>query len=198
MRFYSALAISIALPLVATVARADDQARIKANEYFRLGGTEYKLGNFNKALDYFKKTFQLVDSPSVILNMGQCYRQLNQPEKALFNYKLYLSEWKSRNPDKEAPFFTEVQGHIKTVKAALKSTQEKKEKDKRHVPLYDKDATANAVPEATIPVYKKWWLWTIVGAVVVAGAVTVTAIATAPEGVRAPTGTMPPGTVQFD
>ncbi len=65
------------------------------DEFFSEGSNQYRLGNFEKAIESFTKGFELEPDDSkksaYILNIAQAYRQLNNCKKAQFSYKQYLS-----------------------------------------------------------------------------------------------------------
>ena len=98
---------------------AERPARVKA--LLKQGAKEYRLSNFKAALEAYKEALAIENRPSTILNVAQCHRQLGERERALFYYRLYLTEWDRANPDKASPFLEEVQGHIKQLAAAIES-----------------------------------------------------------------------------
>jgi tetratricopeptide (TPR) repeat protein len=159
--------------LLPLVARAADKA--KAREMFREAQQHYKLGEYNDALAQFKAIYRLLDDPSLLFNIGQCYRQLNQKEDALHFYRTYLHD-KSDAPNRD-----EVEKVIASLEQAIKE-----ESAARSAPptTIEQPPTTTTTPETSTaqpltttttapptektPVYKKWWLWTAVGVAVVA------------------------------
>ncbi len=87
-RLLSAVAVVVFLVLGARVARADDAA--KARELFTQGNTFFDLGQFDKAIDAWQRGYQLKNDPGFLYNIGQAYRTMGDPEKAIFFYKRYL------------------------------------------------------------------------------------------------------------
>ena len=63
--------------------------------WYKLGETEYNLGNFEKAADAFKEGFsrETVESkkPAYLFNVAQAYRQANRCKDAIFFYKRFIS-----------------------------------------------------------------------------------------------------------
>ncbi len=57
-------------------------------------------------------------------NIAQCYRQSQRPEQAIFYYKLFLSDWSRKNPNKQSPFRKEVEGHIHQLTQEIKAKKE--------------------------------------------------------------------------
>jgi hypothetical protein len=83
------VALSLAAASVPKSARADDAAT--ARELFTQGNTFFDLGQFDKAIDAWQHGYQLKNDPGFLYNIGQAYRQMGDPEKAIFFYKRYLA-----------------------------------------------------------------------------------------------------------
>jgi hypothetical protein len=138
-----------------TTARAadrdKDQAAInaEAKAHFKKGTQAYRLANFEQALGHFSEAMKLSPRPSVILNMAQCHRQLEHNKKALFFYKLYLTEWSRTNPTakQSPPFNKEVTGYIEELdkKQAAAKLAPKPEPKAEPKP----EPTAKPTPEPT-------------------------------------------------
>jgi tetratricopeptide (TPR) repeat protein len=161
------------------VARADD--RELARKHFREGSQHYKLGEFSDALQSFKAAYRAFEDPSLLFNIAQCQRQLNLKQEAIRTYRAYLHDVPN------APERAEVQTTIAALEDALA-----RERAATSSPPHGMlgappepgptaaepapgparaDVVTPAPPARATPVYKKWWLWTIVGAVAVGGAV---------------------------
>ncbi|RKG63904.1 tetratricopeptide repeat protein [Corallococcus sp. CA054B] len=87
-----ALALALGTPFPAVAAEAtttavDDQAREKFSE----GNLAYDLGEFDRALKAFSEAYRLKPLPAFLFNIAQCHRQLNNPSRASFFYRRYLS-----------------------------------------------------------------------------------------------------------
>ncbi len=80
------------LLLTPLVAQADD-ARTRARAAFVQGQTLYRQGKFGAALIAFQEAARHIKHPSVTINMAQCHRNMRRHKKALFFYKLYLTQW---------------------------------------------------------------------------------------------------------
>jgi len=92
----------------------------KAKALFKKAELEYRLGNFALALTKYKAALRLTRRPSLIFNIAQCHRYLRQPDRALFFYELYLSDWKRVNPAApRPPNFDEVREYIANMRKAL-------------------------------------------------------------------------------
>jgi tetratricopeptide (TPR) repeat protein len=93
------LLLVLALAAQATAARADDDP-VKARALFQAGTRQYNVGEFREALEKFKAAYLAKADASFLFNMGQCYRQLGDPEGAARQYRAYLREWPSA-PNRE-------------------------------------------------------------------------------------------------
>jgi tetratricopeptide (TPR) repeat protein len=134
--------------------------------------TEYRLGHFRKAIVAFKEALRLEKKPSLLLNLAQCYRQIRDADKALFYYKLYLTEWRRSNPQRPPPYEQEVQEHISRL-----TTQQRASRSKALALQTTGPPDARDRPrEESKPIYKRWWFWTIVGVAVVGSAATAAAV----------------------
>jgi hypothetical protein len=105
-----------ALPARAQSAPA--QKTKKARELFKKGRQSYRLHDFTEALKHFKAALSYADRASIYLNIGQCHRQLNHTNEALFYYKVYLTKWQQQNPGKPSPYEAEIKKHIKALEAS--------------------------------------------------------------------------------
>ena len=129
-------------------AGADD-AKEKARALIKSGDTNYRLAKFKTALDNYSAALELRNHPAIVFNIAQCHRQLSDYKKAVFYYKLYLSDWERKKPGANPPYEEEVKGHIKRMTALLeqqKTTEaerQKKEEERRRL--------AAALPVAPAP-----------------------------------------------
>jgi len=82
------LATAAALP----AAAAPTGNKALAKKLFEQGEVYYQQGDFTKALGYYKRAHKTYRHPAFIFNIAQCHRQLKQWTKALFSYRLFLSE----------------------------------------------------------------------------------------------------------
>ena len=80
--------IAIGSAMTAPIAAADPKS---ANDFFKDGQTQYDLGNFNKAIEAFKRAYELDPKAAYIYNVAQSYRQLQDCKNALFFYKRFLA-----------------------------------------------------------------------------------------------------------
>jgi len=178
--------IALALIGLAGPAAADDAA--SAKRYYLSGSKHFDLGEYAEALNDFKEGYRLKDDPVFLYNIAQCYRLLDQNTEALRAYKNYLR----RAPN--ASNRVEVERKIAAIEEAQAAAQKASTTPPNQVippgppppesaPPTGTPAVATPAPgapsvtataptrEQRQPVYKKWWLWTVVGVVVVGAAV---------------------------
>ena len=99
----------------------------KAKRLFEQGETQYRLGNFTRALGSYQAALRQAQRPSIIFNIAQCYRQLKRWDKSLFYYKLYLSDWERQHPGEPPPYYSEVRSRIKRMERLLARERKRSE-----------------------------------------------------------------------
>jgi len=87
------LVILVSLVLWPRWAISDTAANRQAGrELLAEGAKAFRLGEFEKAIDDFKKSYDTYPDPIALYNIAQVYRQQKQNEKAIFFYQQYLTE----------------------------------------------------------------------------------------------------------
>jgi len=103
----------VSLVRIAPAHAAGD--REKARLHYEQGEKYYRQGEFQSALEAYKKVLEYVDSAEMYYNIGQCHRMLKEYEKALFFYRRYLSNVPN------APHREMVERHIAAMTAELEA-----------------------------------------------------------------------------
>ncbi len=96
-----------------TPAQRDQRAR--AREAHRQGRTAFDLGDFDKAVEYFKEAYELAPHEAYLYNIAQAYRQGGDCSNALFFYKRYVAVG-----GESARNYQLVQGRIKELTESCK------------------------------------------------------------------------------
>ena len=171
---------------VAAPAKTDPR-EMKARELFA-------AQRYQDALDIYVKLYAEKLHPNYLRNIGRCYQNLGDPDKAIGSFREYLRKARNLPGDERA----EIEGYIKEMEE-LKRQREAPPppppKDDSQPPRLQPIAEpppphpiiSQPPPppvEESPPVYKRWWFWTAVGVAVVAGTV----------GVMAASGTFKSGT----
>lgn len=136
------------------------QAETGARAAFEEGQRLYLLGKFAEALEQFEDGYRRRSDPSFLYNIGQCHRSLGKPEEAAKAFRAYLEQ----RPD--AP-------NAEAVRVFIASCEQELRRRATEELVTHQAALPPAEPilsEEAAPLYKKWWLWTAVGGVVVVGA----------------------------
>src|SRR5690348_5408028 len=90
MAGFRGISVALTVCLALGVAHADDRER--ARELFKQGSKHFKLGEYADALASFKEAYRNFEEPTILFNIAQCHRQLNQKADAIRFYRTYLSE----------------------------------------------------------------------------------------------------------
>ena len=217
-----ALVLLVSVPMADADTRADKEAKARAKVLIKSGDLNYRLAKFKEALANYKAAYKVYEHPAILFNIAQCHRQLKNHEKALFFYKLCMSDWQRSNPN--PPFLKEVRTQIgklnkvmeqeqkdKEERARLEQERKRKEEQRARQAAERKQKEEQArrsklvlvptreqrpTPRAA-PFYKKWWFWTAVGVVVV-GATTAAVVGLQPGDPDTVGGTLEPHNIYLD
>lgn len=165
------VSLACALLLMPTLAVADDASA--ARDHYKKGTRLYELNRFAEAAAEYELAYQSKDDPALLFNIGQAYRFDGQNKKALLAYKQYLRKVP------EATNRVDIEGHIAALEKLLEDerrassspptgtiapTAQPSTGEPAHATNEGASLTATATPaRKATPVYKKWWLWTLVG-----------------------------------
>jgi hypothetical protein len=96
------------------VVVADERSDLRqARAHFAAGEAAYSAGHYQDALRHFKLGNELAPRPRFLVNIGQCYRKLHQPDKALEAFQTFLAN----APDDQR--HAEVQAEIEKLRAEI-------------------------------------------------------------------------------
>lgn len=175
----------LALSFVAVPrAHADDASLRAAKRHFERGEKVFALGKFEEALDHYQKAYDAKPLGAFLFNIGQCHRNLNDYDAAIFSFKKYLKlEPEASNREKVEELIEELEQKKAEAESRKLGLVKPPRRTGEEPPLVDGGAR---------PFYKKWWFWT--GVAVVAGGVGVGVYAASQNG--APNTTL--GNMAFD
>src|SRR5512136_713445 len=80
----------------------------------------FAAGNYQEALDIYTKLYAEKLHPTYLRNIGRCYQNLGQPERAISSFREYLRKAKDLPGDERA----EVEGYIKEMEQMQKKSEE--------------------------------------------------------------------------
>jgi tetratricopeptide (TPR) repeat protein len=126
-----------------------------------LGQRLLARGRAQEAIAEFRRGYELRADPHFLFDIAEGYRQLGRRDQALFFYQRYLSAAPD-GPDRE-----DAEEQIAELEKAAKPAP----------PAAPKPSLANDVvivpvegpPPEGRPLWRRWWVWASVGALVVAG-----------------------------
>ena len=158
------------LPTGAVRAQVTPEAKAAARTHYNKGKEAFELGRFPEALREYELAYKLAPLPGFLFNIGQCHRNLDNYDKAIFSFRLYLKKLpEARN--------------TAAVKTLIDELERKAEEDRQRqqqaatIPTYGPvvpppitDPNPPPRPPPPTPFYKKWWFWVPVGAIAVSGA----------------------------
>jgi tetratricopeptide (TPR) repeat protein len=87
----------VALVSAQALAESDD-AIGRARTHFEAGRALYNLGNYTEAQREFAAGYQLAPRPQFLINLGHCYRKLDNLPRAREMYQRYLAETRADDP----------------------------------------------------------------------------------------------------
>ena len=117
------LVVGMSAPMA--VAQSPKETKIskeEATSRFNEASQQYKLQEYNKALESFKELYRLTGEAVFLFNIAQCNRLLGNLEEALKGYKLFLQDAPNSDLKQNA------QARVTELEAALaeqKSAEEK-------------------------------------------------------------------------
>lgn len=109
----------LVLSLIPCRATADEppDPRAAAKQHYEAGEQDFRLGDFDHAIEEWRKSFKLSNSPTLLYNIAQAYRQKGDSKQALFFYQQFLATGPSGAPRDVA------QKRVEELKAALAAQQ---------------------------------------------------------------------------
>ncbi len=159
------------------LAMAQTSAPVRSESEFdqqlQIAAANYEQGRYQESILALQNAYELQPLPRLLCNIGQGYRKLGNHRAAVTQYELCLKS----DPEIDLAYRAEVENYIaeRRQQWAAKSRQGAAESPTAGRPgqSMDKGAVTQPCqsPTAQTPVYKKWWLWTLVGVVVAGGAV---------------------------
>jgi hypothetical protein len=180
---------------VAGAARADEAQKeeLKARRSFG-------AGDFKSALDIYTDLYARNPHPTYMRNIGRCYQNLGEPERAITAFREYLRTSKDLKPEQR----TEVEGFIKEMEDLERSRAPAPPAQAAMMPpaappsprleapppaspsapsAGESPLTLRSAPpaEGSGSILGRWWFWTA-AAVVAAGVVTGIVIASSSSG----------------
>ncbi len=142
--------------------------------------TFFGAGDYRQALELYVQLYAQTLHPTYIRNIGRCYQNLGEPDRAISSFREYLRKAKGLTPEARA----EVDGFIQEMEELKRKRERPAAVPAATAPppssgalsLTAAPTEAGSTDGAARPLYARWWFWTALGAVVVAGVVTAVAL----------------------
>jgi tetratricopeptide (TPR) repeat protein len=124
------LVASLAAPAAPVIAKGkpkpaskeEKEKKAKVEALFQEAEANYRTGDYEQALAGYKEAYELSKKPSLLFNLGQCYRMLKRYDEALFAYRLYLHDVPS------SPVADSVKARIKELEEEQQRAKEEAER----------------------------------------------------------------------
>jgi hypothetical protein len=137
----------------------------------------FAAGNYKDALELYTKLYAEKLHPTYLRNIGRCYQNLDDRDRAISSFREYLRKAKDLPVDERA----EVEGYIKELEDAKQKAAAAEAEKAKPVPLTPTPPPPEKIvivqpqpvppPEEPHPFYTKGWFWGVVAGVVVVGVV---------------------------
>ena len=116
MRFLHVICIAVAVSLCVSLPDrgwAQGDAKAQARMHYKKAKTAFEVGKYKIALAEYQSAYRLMPLPGFLFNIGQCYRNMKKPDKAIIAFKRYLKQ-KPKAANREA-----VEGLIAELEAEI-------------------------------------------------------------------------------
>ena len=161
----------------------------EARAAFAAGSSAFGEGAFQGALRRFERSYELSGQPDLLYNIGQCHDRLRNDSQAITSFEAFIEA----RPNSGERTAVEQRLSILRERVAQHEAQaqqledaERRAMDSERQRLAQQTLAAQPTSdEERTPLVRQWWLWTIVGVVVVGATVGVVA-ATRDPGVESP------------
>jgi hypothetical protein len=158
-------------------ARPEDPKIAGARQRYESGLAHFNLQEYGPAIEDFEAAYRLKPDPVFLYNLAQAHRLADHPDRALYFYRAYLHNSES------VPNRREVEERIASLEALIAEKKTVAKPPDHTLPPSDAKPEPAPAPivaapvkpvaepapvvrsEKHTPVYKRWWLWTVVGGV---------------------------------
>lgn len=149
------------------------KAESEFDQQLQMAAAHYEQGRYQDSILALQNAYELQPLPRLLCNIGQAYRKLGNHRAAVAQYELCLKS----DPEIDLAYRAEVDNYISERRQTWAAKSRQGAAVTPMVSTQGRSMDKGAVtppcanPTEQTPVYKKWWLWTIVGLVVAGGAV---------------------------
>jgi hypothetical protein len=148
---------------------ADDR---RARRMFSQGKAAFDNGRYERALGSFRDAYALSPRPRLLYNIAKAEDKLGRLADARAHYRLFLkAEPGADNQLEVTQRVAEIEAQIGVAALTVASPAQAAESSLAAQGAFDPNAMPHDAPVRSERVYKKWWFWTSVGAVLAGGVV---------------------------
>jgi tetratricopeptide (TPR) repeat protein len=142
--------LALPLLLLASTARAQPPGRSPqqlnlARDLYQRATRHYELGDYDRAIEEYKRSYEISAAPALLFNLGQVYRLKKDPATALRFYTNYL------RLQPQAPNRADVEGLIVDMRAAVEAQEKERAAKNAPPPPPSPPPAVVAPPAATVP-----------------------------------------------
>jgi tetratricopeptide (TPR) repeat protein len=112
------LSLSLISPVIAWAGEPTPEQLDQARQLFEQGQEAYNNGQYGVALGFYTQAYELAKKPTILFNIGQCYRKLGKPQEASDSYKKFIKD------DPQTQYLGEVEYKIAELAEELKNPTE--------------------------------------------------------------------------
>lgn len=130
----------------------------RCKKHYQYGFSLSEAEQYEAALVSYQSAYARVPAPLLLLSIGRMQHKCRRPEQAVETYKKLLS---NPLPPSDRVFEESAQRYLREAEVEIQG---------QHPPTPPPPTVDGTQPskspsgETTTPLYKKWWLWTAVGA----------------------------------
>src|ERR1039457_1372316 len=175
-RCLAGLVIVAVCGAVSSRALCAENDKVVARAHYETATRIYDLREYAKALDEYKAAYLAKSVPSLLFNIGQCFRKLGReseddpfakPDKEAARAPQSVPSAPPETPPPPNAVSAPTRIPLPAAPEAVPPS----------VPSQPEGVALTSPPPTQVggspPIYSTWWFWTGVGAVVVAGTITV-------------------------
>jgi hypothetical protein len=149
--------------LAASAGAEEKDPEVRARVLYQHGKEAFDHGRFVEAHEAFRKAYLISQRAELLFDMAAALQGADRPHDAAEDLRAYLRV-RPGDADRER-----IEEHVR----ALEEKQRLIDAARPHPTSAPVVVAQPARPEAALPrrpLYRRWWLWTVAAAVVVAGA----------------------------
>jgi tetratricopeptide (TPR) repeat protein len=208
LRALSLLAcLAVGTPAMAQETMSPADAKRIAKGHSDLARSYFESKQYDQAILEYEAAWRILPLARLLFNIAQSQRLKGDKHAALETYRRFVSQ------EPEGVTSDEARGHVDALtreladeEAAARAAAQKNAAPPAVAPVAPPPAPVVVTPVAArpsepersrTPTYKKWWVWTIVGGVVVAGAAVGLGVGLSQSPATAPVVDTTEGTVRF-